>query len=89
MRAASEIWEPFQQEGTVFGAINRSDLSSASLPWPDSKSLSSLENALAVIDSRIESLSRETSQLINKRDTLLPELLSGRIRVSEVEEVTA
>ena len=31
LRAADAVWEPFQHEGTVFGAINKADLSNAKL----------------------------------------------------------
>ncbi len=81
LRAASDLWAPFQQEGTVFGAINRADLAAAKLPWPDSLVAPDLEMRLSALDERIASLSRESDQLKGLRDALLPELLSGRIRV--------
>lgn len=89
LRAASDLWRPFQQEGTVFGAINRPDLAAALLPWPNAESLKRVESGLAAIDSRIESLSIETEHLVRVREVLLPELFSGRMRVSEVAEVVA
>ena len=87
LRAADSLWEPFQQEGTVFGAINKSDLSSARLPWPRAAALASLEGTLSVIDSKIRSLSLESEHLANLRDSLLPVLLSGRVRVPAIREV--
>jgi type I restriction enzyme S subunit len=86
LRAASSVWEPFQQEGTVFGAINRTDLSAARLPWPEPSRLQPLEERLAAIDARIQSLTSEIDRLAQLRDVLLPELLSGRIRVPEAAE---
>jgi type I restriction enzyme S subunit len=88
LRAASDLWEPFQQEGTVFGAINRSDLSSAKIDWFRDGNLRMIEQALSAIDERIASLSREVDALTTLRDTLLPELLSGQIRVP-VDETEA
>ena len=87
LRAADSLWEPFQQEGTVFGAINKSDLSSARLPWPRAAALASLEGTLSAIDSKIRSLSLESEHLANLRDSLLPVLLSGRVRVPAIREV--
>ena len=93
LRAASGLWEPFQQEGTVFGAINRIDLAAAKLPWPTEIALPLVETRLGAIDTRIASLTHENDSLTALRDTLLPELLSGRIRVPEardaVEEAAA
>ena len=81
LRAASNLWAPFQQEGTVFGAINRADLAAAKLPWPAGSAASDLETRLSALDERIASLSRESSQLVRLREALLPELMSGRTRV--------
>ena len=86
LRSADAIWEPFQHEGTVFGAINKSDLSNARLSWPRADAFGELEGHLSAIDEKIRSLSKEIEDLIALRDTLLPELLSGRIRVPEARE---
>lgn len=83
LRSADSIWEPFQHEGTVFGAINKVDLSNAQLPWPEADSLRELESNLSLLDEKIWSLSKEIENLIALREALLPELLSGRVRVSE------
>lgn len=87
LRAAGELWEPFQQEGTVFGAINRADLSSARLPWPSPEDLAEVEGRLSVLDLRIASSTQEIERLVGLRDALLPELLSGRIGVPEAAAV--
>jgi type I restriction enzyme S subunit len=82
LRSASALWTPFQQEGTVFGAINRSELSRARIPWPSRTDRARLEARLSLIDEAIASLTHETSRLRDLRDTLLPGLLSGAIRVA-------
>ncbi len=81
LRAADAVWEPFQHEGTVFGAINKADLSNCKLSWPQADALEGLETTLSTIDEKILSLSAETEHLEDLREVLLPELLSGRIRV--------
>lgn len=80
LRAASALWEPFQDEGTVFGSINRADLAAARIPWPSKAVLGDVEIRLSALDARIESLACEINRLTQLRDTLLPALLSGRIR---------
>lgn len=87
LRAAEDLWEPFQHEGTVFGAINKADLSNARLPWPGTDGLGPLEYQLSAIDDKIRSLMTEIERLTALRDTLLPELLSGRIRVPESRKI--
>lgn len=89
LRASEETWAPFQQEGTVFGSINKGDLSKARLPWPDHSQADELERLLAAVDDKIHSLNSEIEYLIALRDTLLPELLSGRIRLPEAQEAVA
>jgi type I restriction enzyme S subunit len=86
LRASSAFWEPFQQEGTVFGAINRADLAAANVPWPDSAHLVNLEIRLVALDNQIHLLTSQNDRLVQLRDALLPELLSGRTRVPESRE---
>ena len=73
----------------MFGAINRADLSAATLSWAGSGELDRLEGQLAVVDGRIHSYSVEVDRLAQLRDTLLSELLSGRVRAHEPIEVGA
>lgn len=82
MRSSSSAWDKFQGEGTVFASVNKTDVHGAEIRWVGDGALLELENRLRVIDARIESLESETQRLITLRDALLPELLSGRIRVS-------
>ena len=44
---------------------------------------------LLALDDKILSLTLEAEHLVRLRDTLLPELLSGRLRVPEAEEALA
>ncbi len=44
------------------------------------------EQRLGVVDSRIEATVQETLTLSALRDTLLPKLISGEVRVKHVEK---
>lgn len=44
------------------------------------------ERRLGVVDSRIEATVQETLTLSALRDTLLPKLISGEVRVKHVEK---
>ena len=82
MRSSSSVWDKFQGDGTVFASVNKSDVHGAEIRWVGDGALLELESELNAIDARIESLQSETRRLITLREALLPELLSGRIRVS-------
>lgn len=82
MRSSSSVWDKFQGEGTVFASVNKTDVHGAEIRWVGDGALLELENELRAIDARIESLESETQRLVTLREALLPELLSGRIRVS-------
>lgn len=83
LRSVSSSWDAYEQEGTVFGAINKTDLSNTELNWPSNEHQKALEERLSVIDKKISSLWRENRLLAETRDVLMPDLLSGRVQVSE------
>ncbi len=79
MRASSSVWDKFQGEGTVFASVNKKDVHDSEIQWVSDGSIAQLESELAALDSRIDSLDRETKRLSALRELLLPELMSGRI----------
>lgn len=83
LRSVSSSWDAYEQEGTVFGAINKTDLSNTELNWPSNEHQKALEERLSVIDKKISSLWRENRLLAETRDVLMPDLLSGRVQLSE------
>ncbi|MGH3245053.1 MAG: hypothetical protein ACRDOI_02435 [Trebonia sp.] len=85
--AASDAWLPFESEGTVFGAINAQQLSNIELLVLDAKSARALEEILRPLDRRLASAYDEIRALASLRDTLLPKLMSGEIRVRDAEKV--
>lgn len=87
LRANDAVWAPYNAEGTVFGAIKAADLQQVEVPWPRQVDLPTVEEELSTIDARLTVAFREIDTLVVLRDTLLPELLSGRLRVREAEKV--
>ncbi|MYV28355.1 hypothetical protein GQ649_14185 [Rhodococcus sp. DSM 6344] len=83
LRSASDLWKPFQQEGTVFGSINRADLASAELLWPVTTEADAIEDQLSSLDRLVASLVREIHALIVLRDTLLSKLFASRTCVTD------
>ena len=83
LRAAAAEWEKFSAEGTVFGAVNQKSLKSTLIPWPDPVTEEELEYQLSSLVALASQSERESISLSKLRDTLLPELMSGRMRVDE------
>lgn len=86
VRAARSAWAPYEAEGTVFGAINKSQLESIELPAIDPGRADELEEALQAIEASIAAALSESSRLAATRDALLPLLMSGKIRVKDAEK---
>lgn len=79
----------FEAEGTVFGSINKKDF--AKLPFIKSTDaiLDAFETIVAPIDDQVEVLEHENATLAALRDTLLPKLISGELRVPDAERIVA
>ncbi|MHA7140752.1 restriction endonuclease subunit S [Arthrobacter sp. Sr33] len=80
-----EAWAPFEAEGTVFGSINRNQLESLAVPVIQSKVEVELEIRLESIEGSISGALDENITLVTTRDALLPQLMSGKLRVKEAE----
>lgn len=89
LATAHDAWRPFQGEGTVFAAITAKDLRAIEIRWPNSDRLPAVERELSEIDDLLDATDRESETLAAVRDTLLPEVLSGRLRVPEAEDLVA
>ena len=86
LKAFPEIWEPFEAEGTIFGSINRAQLEGIRVPRVMPELTSELEARLVGLEASIKSALAENNSLAETRDTLLPELMSGGLRVKDVEK---
>lgn len=74
------------ESGSVFTAINKSNISNFPIIYPGKKQVDSFNSVVGVLDERILINTIESKALAETRDTLLPKLMSGEIRVP-VEEV--
>jgi type I restriction enzyme S subunit len=82
LAANDSVWDPYESEGTVFGCIRKDQLKGLIIEWPEDPT-GELERALSALDAVVESLVIEASVLTSLRDTLLPKLLSGELRVRD------
>ena len=69
--------------GGVFDTITRDTLSSVSIVYPTSKSTSAFSAHLRPLFERIQAGAQNVATLVDLRDTLLPRLISGKLRLPE------
>lgn len=77
-----------EDRATTLGHIRRKDLSDSKVLIPDRESLQKLSSMIKPIFDQIITLKIQSRKLKKVRDTLLPKLMSGEIRVPLEENVT-
>jgi|LakMenE18May11ns_1017448.scaffolds.fasta_scaffold9936926_2 type I restriction enzyme S subunit len=81
------VFESYNSEGTVFGAINGKDLASIQVVAPSTEATAAFNSQCLPMDESIQSNTLETEHLTTIRDTLLPKLISGEIRIPDAEKM--
>jgi type I restriction enzyme S subunit len=81
-----EYFDRFEAEGTVFGSINKNDFQGLPFIAPTADIASNFERFAGPLDDRIQTCARQSTALAALRDTLLPKLLSGELRVRDAEK---
>lgn len=89
MRLQTDEFASFEGEGTLFGAINGPALRGLRLIVPAAPIIEAFEKCAVPWDSMIEHNDRESQTLALMRDTLLPKLLSGELRLKQAEKLLA
>jgi len=77
--------EAFESEGTVFGAINKESFENLAIVEPAADLIANFERIVQAIDGKIRLQSLQIDELTAIRDTLLPKLISGELRVKDAE----
>lgn len=75
----------FNGEGTVFGSINKDELSNLPVNIPCADEIDKFESIVHPMDDLIRSNYEENCRLQMLRDSLLPRLMSGEIDVGDVK----
>ena len=76
--------DKFNAEGTVFGSINRKALETLQILIPTNDLISKFEAIVASMDQQILILHIESENLKILRDTLLPKLMSGELKINDI-----
>ncbi|MCQ1577744.1 restriction endonuclease subunit S [Streptomyces parvus] len=74
-------------DGTRMPRIKWKDLGSFDVPWPGKENASQLTDLVVPLAERIQTAVVESRTLATLRDTLLPQLMSGRLRVKDAEKI--
>ena len=81
MQNLQPIFDRFNGEGTVFGCINKKALEDMTILIPDKETMAKFDNVCSKMDGQIKTLDQESRHLAQLRDTLLPRLMSGELKV--------
>ncbi|HQV71231.1 MAG TPA: restriction endonuclease subunit S [Thermoflexales bacterium] len=75
----------FEAEGTVFGSINKNSFEKLRFVIPPDEIVAAYERQAGPLDEQIRTLEEQSRTLAALRDTLLPQLLSGEVRVTHMQ----
>ena len=89
LKGAVGVWEPVEAEGTIFGSINREQINGLLVPIVPEQEADALEGKISALESVIASALAQNRTLAATRDTLLPKLMSGKLRVKEAERIVS
>ena len=78
----------FEAEGSVFGSITKGDFLNLPSIAPSIRLVESFDRSFAVLENSIESHQLQSITLASLRDSLLPRLISGSLKVKDAEKIT-
>lgn len=81
MKSLMKEIKRFDQEGTVFGSISKDDFEKLEIVLPPNRLIRTFQNSVRQIDEKIYLNHVQIQSLENLRETLLPKLMSGEVRL--------
>lgn len=81
LKSLLEEIKQFNDNGTVFGSISKSDFENLDIVIPDENTIMSFQQQVKPIDDKIINNNNEIRTLIQTRDGLLPKLMSGEVKI--------
>lgn len=86
MKELGKEFHTYDSEGTVFGSISKKDFAALKVVQPNAAVLRLYDEITAPLDNRVVENERNIRTLTSLRDTLLPRLISGQLRLPEAQE---
>ncbi len=83
MKNIEPIFRGFESEGTIFGSINKADFENIEIIVPEKSIIMEFETIVNPIDNRILENENQIQTLIQTRDSLLPRLMSGKMKIEK------
>ena len=84
VKSMKKEFDVYNGEGTVFGSINKDSLNSMPVIIPTTEEISNFEKITSVLDYNYEKCHRENIILTSLRDNLLPRLMSGELKINDL-----
>ncbi|MFQ3575375.1 MAG: restriction endonuclease subunit S [Cytophagales bacterium] len=84
LKSLTEQIKQFEDSGTVFGSIGKDDFKKLECVIPPNVLILKFQDNVKPLDDKIKSNTQQIRTLTQLRDTLLPKLMSGEVRVSEL-----
>ena len=81
LKSLLEEIKQFNDNGTVFGSISKSDFEKLDIVIPDDETIKMFQKQVKVIDDKIINNNNEIQTLIQMRDGLLPRLMGGEVKL--------
>ncbi|HNO74104.1 MAG TPA: restriction endonuclease subunit S [Nitrosomonas mobilis] len=76
----------YEHTGTVFGAINKNQFEAMELIEPSRALIDAYEHRIGPFDDKVRNNIAESRTLAQLRDTLLPKLISGELRIADAKK---
>ena len=86
LRTTRSKWEKFEAEGTIFGSVTKSDVHDFKVVIPPQPILVKFASLIEGMEGKININEKQSRALSAIRDSLLPRLMSGKIRVQGVRD---
>jgi type I restriction enzyme S subunit len=81
IRTLRRMFENFESEGTVFGAMTRSSFENIEVFLPNKMTVKQFDEVIKPLDSKVFDNYQQIQTLSILRDILLPKLMNGKLRV--------
>ncbi|NQE05821.1 Type-1 restriction enzyme MjaXIP specificity protein [ANME-1 cluster archaeon GoMg1] len=85
MKSLMKEIDQFNQTGTVFGSISKADFEALEIVLPPTEIVYNFQSGVKPIDDKVMNNCFQIRTLEKLRDMLLPKLISGQIRIKNLE----
>ena len=84
LQSLKPLFNQYNGEGTVFGSINKESLSNIKIIIPKIEVIRKFESIIENMDNMILKHFLQSRNVIKLRDTLLPRLMSGELKINDL-----